>query len=465
MKKHMISKLASAVLIAGSIALVGCSSSGDSGGVDTSISSSIGTGYYIDNAVTGVDYVCGNQSGVTGVDGNFTFEVGKDCAFSLADVMLRKVTAANLVNDAKIVENNITVATLLQSIDADGDLNNGIQIPSDVRESLAGIFKTENIKGVPSGNILATVMSRLEQNVANFKGFIKTEAQAQEHVKNTQYGVVKEMLAGKKFYAVTEPSGTFLGTGVVTGDTGYIVPFNFNSDVTMINGDTPIKLEGNKLTYTSDPTNYQIIEGKTLKYIKVQMVYVAASGTIGHMRFYFNQKDAQAYIDTFSSASTGETTGGITGETTGGTTGTTTGGITGETTGGGNSGLSTCISLNALSTPSTIVSKDGSHNLSVTLGASSATVQYTTVASGDLVWQSMNYDYVVTGNNITFTRKSDIGSQALDEGMNPPGAVIPESVSIAFSNNVVREGVHATYDGSEYTVFSAFDNSFKMTCN
>ena len=445
MKRYMISKLASVVLIAGSFALIGCSNDTDNGGSDNYISSNVGSGYYVDNAVAGVDYVCGNQGGITGSDGKFTFEVGKDCTFSLADIMLRKVNAENLVNNTKIVENNITVATLLQSIDADGDLNNGIQIPSDVREALVDIFKTESIEGIPSGSVLDTVMSKLEHNVANFKGFVKTEAQVQEHVNNTQSGVVKEMLSGEKFYAVTEANGTFFGTGVVTGDTDYIMPFNFNNDVTMINGVTPVKLDGNKLTYPDDPSNYQVIGEKTLKYIKVQIVYVAGSGSIGHMRFYFNKKDAQAYIDTFSTSSAGGTTGG--------------------TTEGGDSGLSTCISLNSITSGSLIVSSDDSHNLSVNFGSSTATVQYSTTASSKLVWQSLNYKYVITGNNVALTRKSDVGSQAVDEGINPPGTVIPNTVSIAFSNNIVRKGVHATYDGSEYTVLSASDNSLKMTCN
>ena len=248
--------------------------------------------------------------------------------------MLRSVDAANLVDNATIVEDNITVARFLQSIDYDGDLHNGIQIPTDVRGAIAGAFEAEGVSGVPSGNMLDTIIGRLDQNITGFRGFVQTEAQAREHVNQTQTEIVKEILADKTFYAVTEPSGTFLGQGVRTGDTGYIIPMSFNHDVTMLNegteAATEIRLDGKRIVYPSDPQNYQVVEGTTAKYVKVETVFVAGSGTVGHMRFYFNQRDAQAYIDTFSSGSTGgtDTTGGST--TTGGTD--TTGGST--TTGG-----------------------------------------------------------------------------------------------------------------------------------
>jgi len=129
----------------------------------------------------------------------------------------------------------------------------------------------------------------------------------------------------------------------------------------------------------------------------------------------------------------------------------------------GGSGASTCISLNALSTPSMIVSRDGEYDLSVTLGNPDAIVQYT--AGGALVWQSISYNYVVNDNNITFTRSTDAADLALDSGMNPQGAVIPATLTIEFSSNVVSADVSVTYDNTQYTVLSAFDDSLKTTCN
>ncbi len=291
-----MSKISLSLIVAGalSMGLVGCGS----GGGGSSASSNTGTGYYLDNAVTGVDYVCGNQSGVTGVDGNFTFEVGKDCTFSLADTVLRKVKGENLVNNVKIVENNITVATFLQSIDDDGDLNNGIQISTDVRKALADTFKTEGIKGIPYGNKLDTIISKLDQNVTNFGGFVHTEAEAEAHVKNTQTNVVKEMLAGKKFYIAGQ--STQNKTDIWGG------PATFSADMQQVDSteaygkdkgttDNSVisSIDGNKIVW-SDGT-YAVIDSQNKDYILLTE-YNSNGQVEGYTRLYYSQANADAYM-------------------------------------------------------------------------------------------------------------------------------------------------------------------------
>ncbi len=81
-KKIMLTTIAMSAVLA----LVGCG-----GGSDSSDSSEVGTAYYIDSAVSGVNYTCGSQKGITGIDGAFDFELGKSCTFYLGDIELRSV--------------------------------------------------------------------------------------------------------------------------------------------------------------------------------------------------------------------------------------------------------------------------------------------------------------------------------------------------------------------------------------
>ena len=294
MRKNIMKTTAVSAAAALVLAMTGCGGGGDG----TPASSTTGTGYYLDNAVAGVDYVCGNQSGVTGIDGNFTFEVGKDCTFSLANTVLRKVNAANLINNVKIVENNITVATFLQSIDDDGDLNNGIQISTDVRKALSDAFKTEGIKGVPYGHKLDAIVSKLDQNVTNFGGFVHTEAEAEAHVKNTQTNVVKEMLAGKKFYIAGQ--STQNKTDIWGG------PATFSADMQQINftaaygkdkGTTDnsviSSIDGNKIVWSDGTAT--TVDGQNKDYI-LFTDYDTNGQVEGQTRLYYSQANADAYM-------------------------------------------------------------------------------------------------------------------------------------------------------------------------
>ncbi len=311
----MNSKISLSILVSSilSIGFVGCSSSSTPS--SSSPSSSTGTGYYVDSAVSGINYTCGGQTGITEVDGKFTYELNKECTFSVGDITLRKVSKDDLGSkNVTIIENNATVARLLQTMDNDGNASNGINISKKMRDALKQ-------NGISDAQDINSIYNNIIGNTEGYYGHLVTETEATDHLQTT----LKAILAGKTFYAVTEPGSTFLGIPVTSNDTGYIIPFSFNNDLTIINAGTSdataIRFNGNKLIYISDNTgNYQLIKGKTDKYVKVQTVYVAGSGSIDHMRLYFNQRDAQAYADTIKSGTTGGTTGGTIGGTTGGTT-------------------------------------------------------------------------------------------------------------------------------------------------
>ena len=118
------------------------------------------TGYLIDSPVSGVSYNTATQSGITGDDGDFLYQIGEIVTFSLGDTILGRskgqtqlslfnlvsnatpITGNKALNEALYEEKNqpfhsvINLATLLQTFDDDGNPDNGIKISTPV----AGLF-------------------------------------------------------------------------------------------------------------------------------------------------------------------------------------------------------------------------------------------------------------------------------------------------------------------------------------
>jgi len=274
MKKRVILSIGLATAI-----LTGCGSSSDP--------TTTGTGYYIDSAVSGVDYVCGSQSGKTGSDGSFTFEKGKDCTFSLGSMKLREVKAATLKDQIKVIEDNLAVATLLQTLDSDGDPNNnGIVISAKIVEEL----KAKNITKLPTNQDEVAEIYEVIKNVDGYKGKLKSEDEAQTHLAKAQGTQLKELLAGKTFYNVSSKDY-------------YLDELSFNKTLTSLTwktlygnandvGDTgteSFEVKGNKI-FVEEGNFY--IEKETSDYLLIK-----GDTEGGDSRFYFDKVKAKAYFD------------------------------------------------------------------------------------------------------------------------------------------------------------------------
>ena len=177
-------KIVSIISVIASTFLIGC------GGGSTSSSSTVGTGYYIDSAVAGVTYVCGSQSGTTDAKGTFTFEKGADCAFSIGDLLLRKVNASALRDKVSILEDNATTAQLLQSLDSDGNAENGIHI---AKES-ASLFREIAQKTAPTDELkLDEIVTKIKNRDSNFKGRFVSKEEAMMHLAQTKAKIQEKM--------------------------------------------------------------------------------------------------------------------------------------------------------------------------------------------------------------------------------------------------------------------------------
>lgn len=290
--------------------LVGCGGGGSNSG--STQTATTGTGYYVDSAVAGVDYTCGSQSGKTGSDGNFTFEKGKECTFSVAGIKLRVVPADNLADNAKIVENNVKVARFLQSIDTDGNPTNGIQISDKTIKAVESALKQNNITSVPQDDNLIVVVEEVKQLDDTFKGGVKTEQEVEQHLQKTETDVTKERLAGKTFYVVGQNVNNhsdIWGGKVVFNPSLTSINYTeaYGQDAGTVANQAIQLIKGNKIIWQPD-NSYTIVGMNKGNYIEFPD-YNADGSLYSHTRIYFDKSKADAYAASFGSS--GSTTGDL----------------------------------------------------------------------------------------------------------------------------------------------------------
>lgn len=133
MKKNILAL--SVVTALSSLALAGCGGGGDGASTNNGNNSGNGgnatkpalTATFIDSAVAGLNYTCGNYSDVTNSQGQFLFNDGDTCTFKLGSIQLGETQlkkGQTLVTPYTIAEKGdkdraIRIAALLQTMDGD----------------------------------------------------------------------------------------------------------------------------------------------------------------------------------------------------------------------------------------------------------------------------------------------------------------------------------------------------------
>jgi len=120
--------------------------------------------------------------GTTGADGSFAYENGAVCTFSVGGITLRTVDTTQL-QDNIVFEDDITTAQFLQTLDKDGNPENGIQIDEQISQAIAS--DTE-LKEIPkTEEELAEVVSKLQEKVEGYEGTMVTQEEAKAHLEDT----------------------------------------------------------------------------------------------------------------------------------------------------------------------------------------------------------------------------------------------------------------------------------------
>lgn len=104
------------------------------------------TGQFIDAAVEGLTYQTQTQSGTTNAQGEFTFAANETITFSIGGITFPVVDAQSLITPLTLFSTEdvndqlvVNLLRMLQSFDEDGNLDNGIKIPSLIHDLAANI--------------------------------------------------------------------------------------------------------------------------------------------------------------------------------------------------------------------------------------------------------------------------------------------------------------------------------------
>ena len=164
------------------------------GGSEDEVNNTPVTGKFIDSAVEGLSYKTETQNGLTDSEGKFTYIPSETVTFSIGDISLGStkgeaiITPVNLIAGAEDEnnENVLNIARVLQTLDKDGDPDNGIFIDELVRTQAKG--KTIDFT-LPSNDFedngdIQTLISDLTSSFGDAKTLVSS-TNAKSHLKES----------------------------------------------------------------------------------------------------------------------------------------------------------------------------------------------------------------------------------------------------------------------------------------
>ncbi|MCU7810682.1 MAG: hypothetical protein KZQ77_05530 [Candidatus Thiodiazotropha sp. (ex Notomyrtea botanica)] len=182
------------------------------------------TGVLKDTNVSGVTFASGAQSGITGTDGSFTYEVGQPVGFNLGGVTLGSATGKSVVTPIDLVTGGSSTSTevlnlvrFLLMLDTDGDPTNGITISPAV-QTVADTWSAVDFTTADLPTALATIIS----DAATADGTSHTlpdSTAAQTHLESTLLCVRAGGYAGTFAGDDSGPFGVLVdaSTGLLSG--------------------------------------------------------------------------------------------------------------------------------------------------------------------------------------------------------------------------------------------------------
>ncbi|TFH10354.1 MAG: adhesin [Nitrosomonadales bacterium] len=183
-QKYRIACRAGLALVIFAIGLTACSSGNESSSDGSGGKQASGptTGRLIDAVVSGVAYsTSSKKAGTTDEDGIYNYNHGDTVEFKLGSLTLGKVKATaivtpiNLAGDSNNRLQNLLV--LLQSLDSDNELENGISIPA---AAAAAVSDSINLDSDPAVFASSSALQSVRQK-GGIVGAIKTAAAAKAH--------------------------------------------------------------------------------------------------------------------------------------------------------------------------------------------------------------------------------------------------------------------------------------------
>ncbi|MGA1867674.1 MAG: hypothetical protein ACMUJM_03905 [bacterium] len=241
------------------------------------------TGVFRDSPVQGLYYECGCKTGITDSEGQFEYEVGQECMFYIGNdrygillgtgipssIMTPVDLDPNASDETNSVVKNIT--SLLLTLDADANANNGIVISDAARE------KASNPNCPCNLNFHQTATAfQSDPNTALLLAYFGTDSgssilvssdTAESHLKNTLLecyaGVYTGVYSGDdegSFTLTFDSEGTITGTAASVNNPQYdgVMSGTVNSNGTCtISALVDIYL----ITFTGEIADYHVLSG------------------------------------------------------------------------------------------------------------------------------------------------------------------------------------------------------------
>ncbi|QIC74030.1 hypothetical protein FSC05_10090 [Acinetobacter indicus] len=165
--------------LAGLLSACGGSDNDSSSSPNPSPSNTTKTGVLTDGPVSGATYTINGVSKRTNAQGEFEYQEGDEITFSIGNIEIGTVTGADRITPVELADDVTTRTNLLiflQSLDSEGDHDDGIQIPDSVSE-----LDADSIDFSKSTTEFITSFQPVLQKIEIFKDKVvvsATEAQA-----------------------------------------------------------------------------------------------------------------------------------------------------------------------------------------------------------------------------------------------------------------------------------------------
>ncbi len=181
-----------ALPLAACVALVACGGGGGSGAAPAPAPAPAPAqqGYFIDSGVDGLSYSSSPSglSGVTSNGGRFDYKTGDTVTFYVGNLQLGTASGASVVTPLVLAGTDdytdttaTNISRLLQTLDVDGDPENGITISEAVQDA-AGELSGEDAEIDFSGASFATAAQELVNSLDSNEPPLVSESDAQNHL-------------------------------------------------------------------------------------------------------------------------------------------------------------------------------------------------------------------------------------------------------------------------------------------
>lgn len=227
------------------IAITACGGGGGTPATQTA------TGVFKDATTSGLAYTSGAQTGVTGADGSFTYEVGKTVTFTIGALTVGTADGSAVVSPVDLVSGGtsstaevLNIVKVLTMLDSDGNPDNGITISQTLQDAASDWTAVDISASTTSASNITAIQADADTAAPAETHTLLNDAAAQAHIEST---------------LACAYAGAFRGTfsGTATGNFGMMVNAANNNVIgyAIINTDSGQDLSSLGLS-TSDRTFY-----------------------------------------------------------------------------------------------------------------------------------------------------------------------------------------------------------------